>query len=571
MSEEINEKYKDLSREDLLKIVEKMESRKKYGLIWDEEKVKEQFEKDAVNALPILKEIKGKEIATSPDEPINILIEGDNYHALSVLNFTHQGKIDVIYIDPPYNTGNKDFKYNDNYVDKEDTYRHSKWLSFMSKRLRLAKNLLAEGGVIFISIDDNEQAQLRLMCDEIFGEENFIEQIIWKRRATPPNDRVIGKNHEYVACYSKTQNYKLNLLPRTEETLKRYSNSDNDPNGAWAAADLSANGKGGRLVQSCVFSIKNPNNGKDYFPPKDKCWLYNKEKIDRFIQEGKVSFRKSGAPFLKRYLKEVRQGQTTPTIWLDAGFSQDSAKELKDLFNDENVFENPKPTTLIERLIHIGSNKNSIILDFMAGSGTTAQAVLEINKKDGGNRQFILCTNNELNGFEKKLREKGMSDKEIHEHGICRRVTYPRIEKVIKGYKNLKGERVKGLGSNLKYFKTGFVKKTINKDDMKIKLTRECTEMLCIREGVFDEKKKTNDYAIFEKNNRIMTVYYSIERKGLKDLKKELDKMKGEKVLYCFTLDPLGLDKSDFASWKDTQLEPIPQKILEIYEEIYEY
>jgi adenine-specific DNA-methyltransferase len=190
-------------------------------------------------------------------------------------------------------------------------------------------------------------------------------------------------------------------------------------------------------------------------------------------------------------------------------------------------------------------------LDFFAGSGTTAQAVLDLNKNDGGNRKFILCTNNENN--------------------ICEEITYERVKRAIKGYKNSKNEKIEGLGGNLKYFKTSFVKKTINKDDMKIKLTRECTEMLCIREGIFDEKKKTEDYAIFEQNDRIMAVYYSIERKALKDLKKELDKIKGKKVLYCFTLDPLGLDKSDFTGWKDTQLEPIPQKILDVYEEIYEY
>src|SRR3989339_824082 len=167
--------YSKLEKEDLLKVIEKLESRKKYGLIWDEEKTKEQFEKESENALPVLKEVKGKEIKTDPSKPTNILIEGDNYHALSVLNYTHQGKIDVIYIDPPYNTGNKDFKYNDRYVDREDSYRHSKWLSFITKRLRLAKNLLKDEGVIFVSIDDNEASQLKLLCNEVFGEDNLLD------------------------------------------------------------------------------------------------------------------------------------------------------------------------------------------------------------------------------------------------------------------------------------------------------------------------------------------------------------------------------------------------------------
>jgi len=191
----------------LLKVIEKLESRKKYGLIWDEEKTKEQFEKESENALPVLKEVKGKEIKTDPSKPTNILIEGDNYHALSVLNYTHQGKIDVIYIDPPYNTGNKDFKYNDDYVDKEDAYRHSKWLSFMGKRLRLAKNLLKDDGVIFISIGEDEIAQLKLLCNEIFGEQNYITNFIWEKTQHFGRQKVnFYSNADYILCYAKQLN-----------------------------------------------------------------------------------------------------------------------------------------------------------------------------------------------------------------------------------------------------------------------------------------------------------------------------------------------------------------------------
>ena len=569
--EDAKEKYKDLTREDLLEIVEKMESRKKYGLIWDEEKVKEQFEKDSVNALPILKEIKGKEIKTKSDEPINILIEGDNYHALSVLNFTHQGKVDVIYIDPPYNTGNKDFKYNDNFIEKEDSYRHSKWISFMSKRLRLSKNILKDSGVIFISIDDNEQAQLKILCDEIFGQDNFVGTLIWNKKNVVQNDaRFFSTNHEYIHCYGKNiNNVFFNLVPRTDEQKARYKNPDNDPRGLWTSVALQA--KSGS--SSNLYEITFENNVK-WKPVAGTFPRLSKESLMKAYEEDRLWFGKSGenVPRLKKYLNEVKQGVVSNSILLpyEVGSTQLAKETIKKILND-NIFETPKPVELIKRLIRLNSDKKGLILDFMAGSGTTGHSVLDLNKEDGGKRQFILCTNNELNGLEKELQEKCLSKKEIQEHGICRRVTYPRIEKVIKGYKNSKDEKVEGLGGNLKYFKTGFIKKTINKDDMKIKLTRECTEMLCIREGVFDGKKKSDDYAIFEQGGRIMAVYYSIERKGLKELKKQMDKMKGEKVLYCFTLDPLGLDKTDFSSWKDTQLEPIPQKILEVYEEIYEY
>ena len=220
-----NKDYSKFEKDELIKIIDKMESRKKYGLIWDEEKTKEQFEKDSENALPVLKEVKGKEIKTDSTKPTNILIEGDNYHALSVLNYTHQCKIDIIYIDPPYNTGNKDFKYNDNYVDKEDTYRHSKWLSFMSKRLRLAKSLLKKTGAIFISIDDNEQAQLKMLCDGIFGENNFISKIVIQSNPRGSQaSKHLAEVHEYVLVYAKSNDdLIIKGLSKSEENLSEYS------------------------------------------------------------------------------------------------------------------------------------------------------------------------------------------------------------------------------------------------------------------------------------------------------------------------------------------------------------
>ncbi len=582
MSETENEKYKDLSRENLLKVIEKLEARKKYGLIWDEEKVKEQFEKDAVNALPILKEIKGKEIKTSPDEPINILIEGDNYHALSVLNFTHQGKIDVIYIDPPYNTGNKDFVYNDNYVEEEDSFKHSKWLSFMSKRLRLAKTLLKDSGIIFISINDIEQAQLKILCDEIFNENNFLANLIWQNKegGGSSDSKYFRIKHEYILAYSK--NKECCFIKGDEiSNLDRYKQKDKyeKVRGPFYLQKL---GMGSiQYSNSLDYEIETPDGGK--VKPKDNnsgakaCWRWSRKKLEWGIKNNFIVFKKDKENiwqvYTKQYLNCDNEGNKIdrsqrPFGVIDQFSSTQASKEIREM----NVlgFSYPKPKDLIAYLINKYINKSAIVLDFMAGTGTTGHSVLALNKKDNGNRSFILCTNNELNGVGSELAKK-YPKKDKEQFGICKRVCYPRIEKVIKGYKNSKGEKIEGLGGNLKYFKTGFIKKTVNGDDMKIKLTRECTEMLCIREGIFDEKKKAEDFAIFEQNGKIMSVYYSVERKGLKELKKELDKMKGEKVLYCFTLDPLGLDKSDFTNWKDTQLEPIPQKILEVYEEIYEY
>ncbi|WP_061214440.1 site-specific DNA-methyltransferase [Syntrophomonas wolfei] len=337
----------------------------------------------------------------------NLYIEGDNLEVLRLLQKAYHRKVKMIYIDPPYNTGN-DFIYEDDFRDNVKNYKekteqdmmakpansgryHSDWLNMMHPRLNLAKNLLRDEGVIFISIDDNEVDNLKKICNEIFYEYNFVEQLIWKRRSTPPNDRVIGKNHEYILVYAKDiEKMELYLQPRSEGINSRYSNPDTDPRGDWVASDLSANGKGGRLTESCIYPIKNPITREEYYPPQNKCWLYNEEKMTGLINEGRIGFRaNSGAPFLKRYLSEVRQGATLPTIIDNGGFSSDSAKEIKDIFS-KDVFEFPKTTKLLKILVQTGSVNNDIILDFFSGSATTAHSVMQLNAEDNGNRKFIM-------------------------------------------------------------------------------------------------------------------------------------------------------------------------------------
>lgn len=554
--------YSKLEKEDLLKVIEKLEGRKKYGLIWDEEKTKERFEKESENALPVLKEVKGKEIKTDSAKPINLLIEGDNYHALSVLNYTHQGKIDVIYIDPPYNTGNEDFKYNDKYVNKEDAYRHSKWLSFMSKRLRLAKTLLKDGAPIFISIDDNELFQLKVLCDEIFGEKNFIANLVWENKegGGSSDSKHFKVKHEYILVYSK--NIELLIMNKEEITDQdAYTHSDEYEAERGKHKLIKLNSASIQYSKSLDYPIKAPNGNKimPSFAHKKACWRWSKEKLEWGIENGfiKIDKDKKGnwVVYSKQYLNVDNENKPLERQKLPLGVipffsSTMAAKQLENIFH-KKVFNYSKPYLLIEYLLEVSTNKDSVVLDFMAGSGTTGHSVLSLNHKDKGNRRFILCTNNENN--------------------ICTDVCLPRIGYIVKGYKTLKNEKVAGLGGNLKYYKTTFVKNTISRDDMKMRITRECTEMLCLRESVFEEKKKKDDYRIFEQNGRVMAVYYALEREGLAELKKDLDKMSGDKMLYCFTLDPLGLDKEDFVKWNNVSLEPIPQKILDIYEQIYEY
>ena len=349
------------------------------------------------------------------DTTENLIIEGDNLEVLKLLQKSYLGKIKMIYIDPPYNTGN-DFIYPDNYTESLQTYLeytgqvdaqgkkfstntevdgrfHSKWLNMMYPRLYLARNLLREDGVIFISIDDTELENNRKLCNEIFGEENFVEIIIWKKRSTPPNDKIIGANHDYIVIFAKNANSMiLNLRSRSEEQIARYRNPDNHPKGPWTPGDLMANVKGGRYVASLYFSITNPSTGEEHYPGQNGNWRFSRETIERLLANNEIYFGEDGKgrPKLKRFLCDVKKGVTWPTIWDFPPLNTQGSEEMTELLGSMTVFENPKPTGLILELLRLGCGTEDIVLDFFAGSGTTAHAVLASNKQDGGNRKFIL-------------------------------------------------------------------------------------------------------------------------------------------------------------------------------------
>lgn len=470
---------------------------KRYGLVWEERE--EDVEERLREELPVL--VEDKELALTDggkEAPNHILIEGDNLEALTTLSYTHEGKVDVIYIDPPYNTGNKDFVYNDSFVDSEDSYRHSKWLSFMSKRLRMAKRLLSDRGVIFISIDDNEQANLKLLCDEVFGGYNFIAQVIWERSFAPISlKKHFSVSHDYILVYAKkAEGLSCNGLTRTEESNSRYSNPDNDPRGPWQSDNATV----GPAIQEKVYEIVSPS-GRVLLPPSGRCWLYTKERFEEMIADNRIWFGTDGnnVPRVKRFLSEVKEGITPMSIWKynEVGHSQDATKELKDIFNGEARFTYPKSMRLIKRIVGLYGDKTSNILDFFAGSGTTLHAVMQLNKEDGGKRQCILVTNNENN--------------------ICREVTYERNKRVIEGYTTPKGVQVEGLReNNLRYYRTQLLPRERTNRNMR-RLVAASTDLLCIKENLFEELKikneelRINDVRIFGNGERAMMVIYNEE------------------------------------------------------------
>ena len=563
-----NKDYSLFSREDLINLLLKYDEKKKYGIVWDEERVPERVVSNCQTHLPVLTEIKEKEITTDNDELTHLLIEGDNYHTLSVLNYTHHGKINIIYIDPPYNTGNKDFTYNDKYVEEDDTYRHSKWLNFMNKRLELAKELLTDDGVIFISIDDNEVAQLKMLCDKIFGENNFVGQWNWFKSATPPNLSLkIKKNLEYILAYEKNRNNSR------FKGIKKTSKSDDPftkPQNTFKTLVFPPRTINFKTERD---EIKAGTYGTDKFPNKllndliisdftneneaifENRFIWTQEKLNEELKnKTTINCSKSIVLSYKKqnYSEEVPPNLIDENVGVDT--TEEAGKRLFEMFNAK-TFDYPKPVSLIKYLINFKPElkDKAIILDFFAGSGTTAQAVLELNKEDNGKRQFIIATNNENNNG--------------HGH-ILDDVCYPRMEKIFKGYTNNKGVLLGGLGNNLKYFRTSFVENSKNRDQLRMDVTRRCTEMLCIKEGVYNLKKESDDWKIFEQNEKYLAVYYDFAGLSLEELKNEMNAIEGEKVLYCFTLER-EINKMDFWGWKNTRFEAIPQKILDVYKRIF--
>lgn len=440
-------------------LLEAIEEKPHYGLVWEESS--EEAWDAMQDKLPVFVEDANKRLDAAPaGSPNHVLIEGDNLNALAALSYSHAGKIDVIYIDPPYNTGNKDFVYNDSFVDKEDGYRHSKWLSFMDKRLRIAKKLLSEKGVIFISIDDNEQAALKLLCDELFGARNCLATVVQKSRDSISGDLLFSPNHNYLLVYAKKQELifanKDNFRIPVEVNEKLFKNPDNDPRGPWKLNPV--DGPGGARKGNPYYTFL----GVTGF------YRYSEEMMQKYYEDGLIIKRKTSLG--KKYFlsqAKAKKGVPPTTWWDDAGKTANGTKLLQQIV-PETTFNNPKPIELIIRCLQL-MEKDSTILDFFAGSGTTLHATMQLNSEDGGHRKCILVTNNENN--------------------ICEKVAYERNKRVVQGYTTPKGDQVAGLANNnLRYYKTTFVPRSLSNRNRRA-LMSSLVDLLCIKNDIYQEQE----------------------------------------------------------------------------------
>ena len=558
-------------------LIELLRKQKKYGLVWEDKP--EDVEERLREELPVLIEDTGKAIISEEaDAPNHILIEGDNLEALTALAYTHEGQIDIIYIDPPYNTGNKDFVYNDQFVDKEDSYRHSKWLSFMAKRLRIAKQLLSDKGVIFISIDDNEQAQLKLLCDEIFGEKNFVSKFDWRKKTGENDAKDIAVITESIFLYAKNHSLTIldNIWARDEMSVNknRYKLSD-EYVGERGMYYLDTLDRGGlQYSDSMNFGIEAPDggiiypNGRSEFVNDGWIWKRGKEKVKWGIENKFLEFVKSkksqGSKYTIKYkvyqfvdnegnIRE-RSGRAFTNLITDP-INQQGNIDITNIFDGLAVFSNPKPIGLIQYLLKILRNKSFTIFDFFAGSGTTLHATMQLNAEDGGHRKCILVTNNENN--------------------ICEAVTYERNKRVIQGYTTPKGEEVPGLkGNTLRYYKTEFISRDQTPRNMRA-LVAASTDLLCIKNDIYKEGKlagrdinpKIARY--FEEGDRRMLVIYD-ERAipAIAEILETTEPGKEKIKVYLFSPSSYAYD-DEFVEVSDKiQLCALPDAIYQAYRKV---
>lgn len=527
-------KLDGLTSDEKSALIELLNKQKKYGLVWEDKP--EDVEERLREELPVLIEDESKAIISDDaDVPNHVLIEGDNLEALTALSYTHEGQVDVIYIDPPYNTGNKDFVYNDSFVDSEDSFRHSKWLSFMNKRLKLAKQLLSDNGMIFISISDIEISQLNLLCKEIFGEQNFVADLIWsnKEGGGSSDSKLFRIKHEHVLCFAKDIT-KISIKGVEISNEDRYKEQDEfiSTRGKYYLQKL---GMGSiQYSESLDYAITTPDGSTVY--PSDNnngrkaCWRWSKDKYAWGVANGYVVIKQSKGiwtVYTKQYLKCDNNGNLIDRNQRPLGiieqFSSTQAAKFLISIGMDGLFNYSKPLDLICYLLDRCEIPNAIILDFFAGSGTTLHATMQLNSEDDGHRKCILITNNENN--------------------ICEEVTYERNKRVINGYTTSKGTEVKGLHNNtLRYYRTAFVNRNRTPKNMR-QLMSLATDMLCIKEDLYEEHKTFGDLPTHPKvmryfakgDNAMLVIYYEA---AIAEIVEQIEKIDFKTKLKVYVFSP---------------------------------
>jgi adenine-specific DNA-methyltransferase len=621
----MKKEYSDWTKDQLIQEIEKFSKKKKYGLVWEEKK--EEVVDLCNDQFPVLEEVEEKDINNSKESPTNILIEGDNYHSLSVLNYTHRHKVDFIYIDPPYNTGAKDWKYNNDYVDKEDPYRHSKFLSFLNHRLLLAKNLLKSTGVICVTIDDYEMPRVWLLLEQIFGDQNHLGTVTIRNMPSGrKTDRKIALTHEYAIFFGRTPNSKIHKIP--VDPSQKTHNYKKDESGEWYEPR--------NLKKDGVDSLADRGNGKlaeRYYPiyvdsktkrvstktkfdltifPIDtkgekRIWRRGKTDVDQMFENGEIWVNETkNGPQIYYKFRGGLEGEPPQSIWVDNKFSASEygTPIVDEILGKSGEFNYPKSPYAVEKCIQAGcSDKNALILDFFAGSGTTAHAVLKLNKEDNGNRKFIVCTNNEnqiankvchpriknlINGYKftgldkkivyeikltsrviKKIDEHLEIIEKIQEENKDKFSTYElKVEQDtlrLYGSKQITGKK-EGYGGNLKYFRTSFVSSGSTDKD-KINLTHKAVDMLCLRENTFDKVKTTNQYKIFKNQDKYTAIIF--EHKGISPFIKYIEDIDEVINTYIFTLSDDNFEEEFDNLTQKVKIIPIPESILRVYRRVF--
>lgn len=546
----------EYSTQELMDEINKLKQRKKYGLVWEEE------EEDVVikcrEELPVLKEVPAREILNSPENNYNIIIEGDNFQSVSVLNYTHPGSIDVIYIDPPFNTGARDWKYNNDYVDSNNAYRHSKWLSMMAVRMKAAKNLLKDDGVLICAIDENEVNHLGVLLEEVFVDhEIHLITIVHNPRGQQ------GKNFSYVnefAYFVFRKGLKV-IGPR------KIEDSEVD----WRTLRDSGSESMRTDARNCFYPIyvkndkiigfgevldnaQHPTEQTELIDGVYHVWPMDAKRTERkwrYARQSVESVKEMLKPKWKKDRYDILIGKnfgTVRTVWENSRYdaSEYGTKMLQDLVPDFE-FDYPKSLFTVYDCLEpvISSRKNATVLDYFAGSGTTGHAVMLMNKEDGGNRKFILCTNNE--------------------NQIAERACYARLKKTIEGHDNWAD--ITFFRENLKYFKTDFVDATPT-DYNKKRLTDLASDMLCIKESCFVKLKESDYYKIYKgTEEKIMCVIFDDD--GIKEAKDAIRELNKTTVLYIFSLDESGKDDAFYELENLVEIKPVPASILNVYRRIF--